>query len=76
MRRGRSKLSALDSLKNTSYNTRRGGPFKNFHTQIKVLSLFSSVVLSCPTLCDPMNHSTTGLPVHHQLPEPTQIHVH
>ena len=30
---------------------------------------------SCPTLCDPMNHSTPGLPVHHQLPEFTQIHV-
>ena len=30
----------------------------------------------CPTLCDPMNHSTPGLPVHHQLPEFTQIHVH
>ena len=31
---------------------------------------------SCPTLCDPMNHSTPGLPVHHQLPESTQTHVH
>ena len=31
---------------------------------------------SCPTLCDPMNHSTPGLPVHHQLPEFTQTHVH
>ena len=30
---------------------------------------FSSVTQSCPTLCDPMNHSTPGLPVHHQLPE-------
>ena len=35
-----------------------------------------SVVQSCPTLCDPMNHSTPGLPVHHQLPEVTQTHVH
>ena len=34
--------------------------------------LFSSVAQSCPTLCDPMNHSTPGLPVHHQLPEFTQ----
>ena len=31
---------------------------------------------SCLTLCDPMNHSTPGLPVHHQLPEFTQTHVH
>ena len=36
----------------------------------------SSVAQSCPTLCDPMNHSTPGLPVHHQLPESTQTHVH
>ena len=37
---------------------------------------FSSVAQSCPTLCDPMNHSTPDLPVHHQLPESTQTHVH
>ena len=37
---------------------------------------FSSVTQSCLTLCDPMNHSTPGLPVHHQLPEFTQTHVH
>ena len=36
----------------------------------------SSVAQSCLTLCDPMNHSTPGLPVHHQLPESTQTHVH
>ena len=34
---------------------------------------FSSVVQSCPTLCDPVNHSTPGLPVHHQLPEFTRL---
>src|SRR5574340_107138 len=37
---------------------------------------FSSVTQSCPTFCDPMNHSTPGLPVHYQLPEFTQTHVH
>ena len=37
---------------------------------------FSSVAQSCPTLCDPRNGSTPGLPVHHQLPESTQTHVH
>ena len=37
---------------------------------------FSSVTQSCPTLCDPMNHSTPGLSVHYQLLESTQIHVH
>ena len=35
---------------------------------------FSSVAQSCPTLCDPMNRSTPGLPVHHQLLESTQTH--
>ena len=37
---------------------------------------FSSVAQLCPTLCDPMDCSTPGLPVHHQLPEFTQTHVH
>ena len=37
---------------------------------------FSSVTQLCPTLCDPMNCSTPGLPVHHQLPQFTQTHVH
>ena len=37
---------------------------------------FSSVTQSCPTLCDPMDYSTPGLPAHHQLPKSTQTHVH
>ena len=37
---------------------------------------FSSVTQSCPTLCDPMNHSTPGFPVHHKLSEFTQTHAH
>ena len=42
----------------------------------KVLSVeFRTVAQSCLILCDPMNHSTPGLPVHHQLPEFTQTHV-
>ena len=40
------------------------------------LAQFSSVTQSCPTLCDPMNCSMPGLPVHHQLPEFTQTHAH
>jgi len=39
-------------------------------------SSVSSVAQSCPTLCNPMDCSTPGLPVHHQLSEPTQTHVH
>ena len=42
----------------------------------KVSVQFSLVAQSCPTLWDPMNHSTPGLPVHHLLPEFTQTHVH
>ena len=44
--------------------------FSNFSVQ------FSLVAQLCPTLCDPMNYSTPGLPVHHQIPEFTQTHVH
>ena len=49
---------------NTSTNTER------------ILCQFSSVAQSCPTLYDPMNRSTPGLPVHHQLLEFTQTHMH
>ena len=44
--------------------------------KLRLLVQFSSVTQSCPTLCDPMNCSMPGLPVHHQLPEFTQTHVH
>ena len=45
--------------------------------KIKQISIqFSSVVQPCPTLCDPTDCSTPGLPFHHQLPEFTQTHVH
>ena len=37
---------------------------------------FSSVAQSCPTLCEPVDRSMPGLPVHHQLQEFTQTHVH
>ena len=47
------------------------------HTPSSISSVqFSSVIQSCSTLCDPMNHSTPGLPVPHQLPDSTQTHVH
>ena len=44
-------------------------------TNAYIVLQFSSVAQSCPTLCDPMNRSTPGLTVHHQLPEFTQTHV-
>ena len=50
---------------------------KTLNAKITYTSVqFSSVAESCPTLCDPVNRSTPGLPVHHQLPEFTQTHVH
>ena len=45
-------------------------------SMIVPLSQFSSVAQSCPTLCEPMDRSTPDLPVHYQLPEFTQTHVH
>ena len=53
-------------------------PFRNLFFFFKNTSPFhfSSVAQSCPTLCDPMNCSMAGLPVHHHLPEFTQTHVH
>ena len=54
-------------------------PFKKpipLSNQCPLSFSFSSVTQSCPTLCDPMNPSMPGLPVHHQLPEFTQTHVH
>ena len=44
--------------------------------QPSIFPSISSVTQSCPTLCDPMNPSTPGLPVHHKLPEFTQTHIH
>ena len=45
-------------------------------TEVWLSDQIRSAAQSCPTLCNPMNHSTPGLPVHHQLPESTQTHVH
>ena len=49
---------------------------QRYHFDNKCLYQFCSVTQLCPTLCNAMNHSTSGLPVHHQLPESTQTHVH
>ena len=48
----------------------------NSHFKYFSSGQFNSVVQSCATLCDPMNRSTPGLLVHHQLQEFTQTHVH
>ena len=49
---------------------------KNLRVCQSVSQSVCSVAQSCPTLCNPMNRSTPGLPVHHQLPEFTQTHIH
>ena len=48
----------------------------NFYCLPILYFQFSSVAQLCLTLCNPMNRSMPGLPVHHQLPEPAQTHVH
>ena len=71
----------------TAYNINKSVRFIRHHRysmlptlkqeSIRLISVqFSSVAQSSPTLCDPMNHSTPSLPVHHQLPEFTQTHAH
>ena len=67
------------SINSSGFSLLYGPILISIHDNWKNHSLdyqFSSVAQSCPTLCDPMNHSMPGLPVHHQLPEFTQTHVH
>ena len=70
------KHTFLSTLLNT---TNCPAPFNLLLALLMLCSIyhlqFSSVAQSCPTLCDPMNRSTPGLPVHHQLLEFTQTHV-
>ena len=63
-------LQAVDQVRKSGQKTR--------NQQSQGLELASQCVqhITCPTLCDPMNRSTPGLPVHHQLPGFTQTHVH
>ena len=56
--------------------TLSAGENVDWYSHYWVQHQFSSVGQSCLTLCDPINHSTPGLPVHHQLPEFTQTHIH
>ena len=51
-------------------------PYFQKSTKVCPLVQFSLVAQSCPTLCDSVYRSTPGLPIHHQLPESTQTHVH
>ena len=65
------------SLRLEKSNQGRGGKKSWESGSLSPLSVqFSSVAQSCLTLCNPLNCSTPGFPVHHQLPELTQTHVH
>ena len=70
------KHTALHFLPKGTYFICNSMKFKPKSTVKKSSVQFSSVTQSCPTLCDPMECSTPGLPVHHQLLELTQTHVH
>ena len=64
-------------VKNPHFHCRVCRLHPGWRTKILQISVqFGSVAQPCPTLCDPMNRSTPGLPVHHQLLESTQTHVH
>ena len=74
------KIQALDPLLDFLYqnllNLQEFTHSSQDILMIKHSAQFSPVIQSCPTLCDPMNRSAPGLPVHPQLPELTQTHVH
>ena len=70
-------LLQYPGLENSMDYSPWGQKKKNLQIKTMVYAVqFSSVAQSCPTLCDPMNGSMPGLPVHHQLPEFTQTHIH
>ena len=75
MAEGKEELKSL--LMKVKKESEKAGLKLNIQkTKIMASSPISSIAQSCPTLCDPMNCSIPGLPVHHQLPEFTQTHVH
>ena len=71
--------SQIIHWRTTTWNKWENGQLETFSSASFLLLLwvqFSSGAQSCPTLCDPMNCSLPGLPVHRQLPELTQTHAH
>ena len=70
------KITHLETLKESTKKTQV--LIRYFNKMNKYISSvqFSSLAQSCPTLCDPMNHSTPDLPVLHQLPEFAQTNIH
>ena len=72
---------AIEIIKGTIYIYTENTKYLDIQLKIKqnmcnICRRLSLVTQSCPTFCDPMDCSTSGFPVHHQLPEPIQTHVH
>ena len=74
-RTGKGQFSFQSQRKAMPKNAQTTAQLHSSHTLVTSLQ-FSSVAQLCPTFHDPMNHSMPGLPVHHQLPEFTETHVH
>ena len=72
----RSWLDISDFVCRNVWRWRRWTSTRKTNPQVTINYQFSSVTQSCPTLCDPMDCSTPGFPVHHQLPDVAQTHVH
>ena len=68
--------SAIYSSQEVEATEGSANRWMNKQNVVRVSVQFSSLAQSCPTLCDPMDCSTPGFPVHHQLPELAQTHVH
>ena len=71
------KTLMLEGIEGRRKGAQQNEPMKVFLNIFMFTNVrqFSSVIQLCPTLCNPMNRSTPGLPVHHQLPEFTQTHI-
>ena len=74
-RTGKGQFSFQSQRKAMRRNAQTTAQLHSSHTLVRSDQI-RSVAQSCPTLCDPMNRSTPGLPVHHQLLEFTQTHFH
>ena len=74
----RQSSSVFEKIREISEDIRVGHILHYHRIKMETYSdiQFCSVTQSCPTLCDLMDCNTSGFPVHHQLPEPTQTHVH
>ena len=69
-------MLTIKNILNSNLKCNNNAEVPKLFSELTVFMFISSVAQSCLTLCEPMDCSTSGLPVHHQLPEFTQTHVH